>query len=288
MFTPIPFVRSLILVYLGLVISGCNHLFYYPSSELYYSPKQFKVQFEERTYQTTSGSQIKAWFFPSQKKERCKNKLLIHFHGNAQNISTHFMQMTWLAPEGIDYLIFDYPGYGQSTGVASRKSIYIESLDLINQLLSNSEKNEFRDRQIILYGQSLGGAVLLGILPDLQNHQRIQNIVIEASFISYRHIAVSKLSESWLTWAFQWLPYLLVTDTHSGKGRIKKMANIPPVLVLHGTNDPIVPFEESKQIMNELPGPKEFWPVEGARHLEVLAPQFGTREKLLSKFCNKP
>ena len=140
---------------------------------------------------------------------------------------------------------------------------------------------------IHLVGQSLGGALLQKALTNLKAQgavsQKIKSVVIEGSFSSYSKIATDVLSRFWLTWPFQWLGYLLISDQQSPLDSIRELAPTP-ILVIHGDSDSVVPIRFGESIFNHAVEPKVFWRVEGGRHIDTfISPIHGQhyRQKLV-------
>src|SRR3989339_1821183 len=100
--------------YLKLVISfvlcaGCSHFFYYPSKKTYFPPEKIGLVYEDIEFNSLDGTKLTGWFFPSSSK-KVKGTVL-QFHGNAQNISTHYLSQIWLIQKGYNLMTFDYRGF---------------------------------------------------------------------------------------------------------------------------------------------------------------------------------
>lgn len=272
------------LLLMSFFLGGCNQLFYYPDRLRYSDPQRAGVELREKNFAVDGGQTLHAWYFPARKPGPCDGQVLVHFHGNAQNLSSHFAQLFWVTDHGMNYLIFDYPGYGQSTGEADRDGIHRAAVGFLRTLAQTPDP-DLSGKTLTLYGQSLGGAVLLASLAQASPQKKVKQVIIESSFASYRRIARRKLSETWLTWPFQWLAYLLISDRHSVLQELEAKPELPPVLVVHGEADRIVPFIEGEELYSRLEGPKDFWRIPGVGHLQVLDPRTGVRERLLQKLC---
>jgi pimeloyl-ACP methyl ester carboxylesterase len=278
-----------IAVALGLLFgtSACSNIFYYPSKEIFVPPPEHAVPHEQRDFNVTlakgeKSTKIVTWFFKAKPHKDCAKTLIIYLHGNAENISTHMYQMVWVKDLGIDLLAIDYPGYGLSEGKPTRENVQRSVVQVIDEVLASPE---FKDYHVVLYGQSLGGIILLGAIPELKTLNKVNHIVIEASFASYQRLGRRKLASVWLFWPFQWLPYLIVSDKYSVGDDYHKL-KLPPITVIHGEEDRVVPFIEGKELFEKLPDPKEFWNVPLADHLQALHPATGIRERLKPKFCS--
>ena len=61
----------------------------------------------------------------------------------------------------------------------------------------------------------------------------------------------------------------------------KKISRVhAPLLIIHGDADEIVPFSQGQAVFEEANPPKQFWPVPGAHHNDLLytaGPEYGKR-----------
>ena len=201
-----------------LLSSGCTHLFYYPSKQNYFDPKKFKLTPKDIWFQTEDGEKIHAWLFEAARKPALGT--ILFFHGNAENLTAHFVHLAWLPAEGYNFMIFDYPGYGQSSGEASQKGTVQAGLAAMDWL------HQYDEQPLIIFGQSLGGAIAQRVVLDKKDQIPIKGVVLDSTFNSYREIARKKLSLSWITWILQPLTYVLVSDKWQGQG-IDKISPIP-------------------------------------------------------------
>ena len=201
---------------------------------------------------------------------------VLFFHGNAENISTHFLMFYWLPEAGYNYMIFDYPGYGESTGEPSPKNTIEAGIAAAEWLYKNKDQ-----RPLIVYGHSLGGIIAMGSAKQIRTQIPIRNLVIEASFSSYKKVARRALSKSWITWILQPITYVVLSDKYSPEP-LSDFAPIP-MLFIHGDADQAVPVESSKDMFNEAKDPKELWIIPGGHHGDIYNLNRGeNRQKLLN------
>lgn len=241
----------------GLTVTACNSLFYQPDSLQYSLPEQLSKRYDElRIPVGTRGETLHAWHLYTEQKN--KKGVILHFHGNAQNMSAHVHFVWWLLHEGYDIFTFDYRGYGQSGGVAQRDNSIEDGLAVLKTIESRTQ-----GVPLFIIAQSLGGAIAVAALQEKPDTP-VKALVLESSFHSYRSLAQRKLSNFFLTWPLQWPLSFLVTDTHSPSGRTTQL-NIPTLLI-HGTKDPVVPYEEGVALAHTIRGANLS---ETAFHLEV-------------------
>lgn len=245
--------KSLILSFASLLCAGCTSLFYYPTNEVYFDKSSFTVPLDDAFFTDTAGNKIHYWYFHSQKPQ---GKILF-FHGNAQNLSAHFALLAWVVEYNYDLMIFDYPGYGKSSGVPTPESTTRSGAEAIDKIVSIKP-----ELPLFLYGQSLGGQILQKSA-NLRPEAPYKALIIEGSFLSYRSVARSALSKHWLTWLFQPLGWLVMTDQWAGD---PGLISPKPVYIFHGKKDPVVSFDQGQQIYEQAKEPKQFLPIEEGGH----------------------
>lgn len=243
--------------FFSFLLSGCMTLFYYPSRQNFFEPLRVGLLQEEVDFQSSSGDAIHAWWFNSTVKPA--KGTIVFFHGNAENISSHFASLAWLPKEGYSYLIFDYPGFGRSSGKPTPKNTMEAGKAAIEWVHNHKDQGP-----LIIIGQSLGGNIALKSLLDLNGKFPLKAIVIDCSFPSYQKIAAKKLSGSWVTWLLQPLAYVLVSDAYAPKN-IDRLAPTP-LLVIHGQKDVTVEPEFGDQIYDQAGEPKQIWKIPDGTH----------------------
>lgn len=270
-----------------LSMSSCGHMFYYPDAYMHFDRDKFTTylqgsKWQEDTWQGPYGKII-AWTFKSAKESLATNKIhILFFHGNAENVSSHFYSLLWILEQGYSYTIFDYPGYGGSEGEPSQKS----TTEVGHFVLDKLHKI-FPDTTFLIFGQSLGGNIALYTAAERPPDYRICGTVIESSFLSYKTVARRVLSRHWSTWLFQPLSYVLIRDSYSAQNNIQKLSPIP-LLVLHNPSDPIVGFENGQDIFDAAPQPKEFVVTENSGHAGAFVGEDRTKfQNLFLNFIRK-
>ncbi len=250
--------------------AGCSSVFYQPDQSLYYLPSKFGLAAEEFALKTVDGETIYAWFLPAQKtKTSSKPKgTFVQFHGNAENMSSHYLALAWLVKEGYNLFVFDYHGYGKSTGTPSQETLYQDGL------LAMKKAYELHEAagggRFIIFGQSLGGAVAARAVQDFKPKTGISLLVLESTFASYKNVATEVLSNHWYSWPFQWLGYLLVSDEYASRDALKQCSS--RLLVMHDKRDTAVPFSCGKDVFETAScAPKELWTFDKGRHIGAFA-----------------
>ena len=214
---------------------------------------------------------LNGWMLKSKKIE--PKALLLHLHGNAGNLLYQFSAIDDLVEKGFQICIFDYSGFGFSTGKPTQKQVLKDAKCILNFIIKENENTKL---PIIIYGQSLGGhlAVELGRLHEMQ----ISGIVIEGAFSSHRDIAYYTMKK---TSHLGFLGRLFVSSRYMASTAIKKINK--PLLVIHSSEDETIPLYMGKRIFENANEPKEFYLIDGC-HIcgpSLYADSIATRMKNL-------
>jgi pimeloyl-ACP methyl ester carboxylesterase len=259
------------LLFLSVFLSGCTSMLYQPTNTKYADPKQFDLAYEE----VDLPSKVHGWYFKQSLFPKPK-AVLIFFHGNAENRSSHFLTLAFMPPLGFDYFIFDYRGYADSIGEASPESTVEDGQEVLNYIAKRTPDGV----PIIVFGQSLGGAIALRTLETIKPvPKNLKMVFLDATFMSYRSAAASVLSKHWYTYIFQPLS-IFVSNSDAPNQAMDSLPKLP-LLEMHGTADQVIDDELGKKLFSAYPGSKTWVSVPGATHGESLYINKGEYRKVL-------
>ena len=148
-------------------------------------PSRFSISdYDELKLPTPDGETLSAFFIRPFNKSISRNITILMFHGNAGNIG-HRVPIARVLEEnlGCSVLMLEYRGYGLSTGTPDETGLMVDAqtgLDYIRQ------RKETKNSKIIVYGQSLGGAVAIRLVAKNQNDGDIRGLILENTFLSMR------------------------------------------------------------------------------------------------------
>ena len=100
-----------------------DRLLYFPFSRIETTLESAGLEFENVRFRSSDGESISGWWIPA-KNDRAA---LLYCHGNAGNISHRLGPIGVFNGLGLSVLIFDYRGYGESTGRPSEKGTYLDA-----------------------------------------------------------------------------------------------------------------------------------------------------------------
>lgn len=256
---------ALLAFFLLAIMPGCSSVFYYPDRYLHYRPEKLGYKHEELKFESKDGTKLVAWFFPAEGGKAKAKGTIIQFHGNAENLSSHYVSLAWLTKHGYNLFIFDYRGYGGSEGEPDQQGTYKDGLAALDKAWELKS-----GRRFIVYGQSLGGAIAMRAFADFSHRDQTSLVVMDSTFLSYKTVARRVLGQRWWLWPFSPLALLLVSNEYGAKDAL--VANKTRLLVIHDKRDPSVPFANGEDIYELATSPKDFWVLDDGRHIEVFAP----------------
>lgn len=248
----------------ALLVTGCvQSLFYHPDRVVYDNPGRTDLDYEPVAFRSKDGTRLAGWFIPAPGYAGPRNAkgTVIHFHGNAQNMSAHWRFVEWAPRRGFNLFVFDYRGYGESEGTPDPAGVFEDSMSAVDYVRMRADVDT---EKLLLLGQSLGGANAIAVLGS-GNRKGVKAIVVEATFYSYSSIASDKVPGAGM----------LMDDTYSPERFVAGLSPVP-FMLLHGTADPVIPFAHAAKLYGRAGEPRRLVTIEGAGHIEAFGGRFGT------------
>ncbi|MCF2970727.1 alpha/beta hydrolase [Synechococcus sp. Nb3U1] len=235
--------RSLILI--GLVVYGyLIWLGWFWSERMIFLPRPSSYQDGEQILKLTTrdGVSISAVYLLNP----AATYTLLYSHGNAEDLGDIFPRMLSLQRQGFGVLAYDYRGYGTSEGTPSEAGVYLDIEAAYAYLIRQGIPPE----QILVYGRSVGG----GPSVYLAAQKPVGGVILESTFVTTFRVLTR-------------IP-LLPFDRFDNLSRIPKIEC--PLLILHGTDDGLIPFWHAQTLYRAARDPKRLIPIEGANHNDLL------------------
>jgi abhydrolase domain-containing protein 13 len=202
-------------------------------------PPQFGIDnFEELSLATSDGESLSAFLVKPENSAKARPVTIITFHGNAGNVGHRLPIAKVLANElQCTTLMVDYRGYGLSTGSPNEKGLAIDAqtaLDYVRQ------RADLKSSKIVIYGQSLGGAVSIDLVAKNKGIGDIKGLILENTFLS-----IAKMIPSVVPLAKYLTP--LCHEYWESERTLPQITDIP-VLFISGLQDEIVPPAHMKKL----------------------------------------
>jgi uncharacterized protein len=223
-----------------------RRLIYLPSQEVPPAVSLLPTA-HEVSFGTDDGLTLDAWYVPGAHDR--DGATVIVFNGNAGNRAGRARLADLLSQRGLDVLLVDYRGYGGNPGSPTETGLLADARAAVRYLEGRADVDPAR---IVYFGESLGAGVAVGLAVE----RPPAALVLRSPFTSLPDVAsvhYRYLPTSWLMW-----------DRYPNLERIGDLD--VPVLIIAGTEDGIVPFEQSSRLFEAARGPKELMALEGADH----------------------
>lgn len=244
-------------VYLAIVLLAWlfqHRLLYLPSvagRDWTATPEVLGLDYADVRLTTEDDVELSAWWIPAHPERGT----LLFLHGNAGNISHRLESVEIFHRLGLSVLIVDYRGYGQSASEPSEQGTYLDARAAWHYLV---EQRRAPPERIVVFGRSLGAAVAAHLAGSLETGPAA--LILESAFTSAPEMAQRAypfLPARWLTrFDYTTRDYVRAVDS--------------PVLVLHGRDDEIVPFEQGESVFRAAPEPKRFVTLHGGHNTGFL------------------
>ncbi len=205
----------------------------------------FSQRFEERNFDVEDNIRINALHF---KVENPKG-LVFYSHGNAGDLSSWGLIAKDFLSNQYDLLIYDYRGYGKSSGKISERNLYNDAEFIYKELL-----REYSAENIIVYGRSIGTGVASYVAS--KHHPKL--LILESPYLNLPDLAGR---------IFPILPRRLLRYQFRNDLFIQEATC--PVVIFHGTEDEIIPFESSIKLQELFKDGDRLVTIQGGHHNDL-------------------
>ena len=226
---------ALLALYAGTVLVACASYrkLLYPAPNA--GPLVIPEGAELFALRAADGVPVHALYFPAPEGR----PTVVHFHGNGETIGDGAWLSTPLRARGFGVLLVEYRGYGVSRGeppiVPSEDGLYRDAAAALDAL----ERRGVSFDRTVLWGTSLG----TGVAAEMALRGRGSAVVLAAPYTSIRALA-SRYAP--------FLPIPLIVqerfDTLEKAPKIRVR-----VLVVHGSEDEVIPVAMGKKVASALP-----------------------------------
>lgn len=248
--TIIKFLKGLLIFYVVLTLAA-----YFFQEKLIFQPQvlaedyafEFDRNFEEVNLKTTDAFNINALHF----KVKQPKGVVLYFHGNSGSLKGWGEVTRYFTDLNYDTVVMDYRGFGKSTGEFDEELMYADA-----QLCYDYLKKQYSEDKIIAYGKSLGTTFATKVAAD----NSPQQLILEVPFYNLASAGKHR---------FPFAPVFLLKYKFMTNELIKRVTC--PITFFHGTDDWITPYDDSKELFEEVNiTDKKFISIEGGSHNNLL------------------
>ncbi len=233
----------------SFLFSGClaleNRMVYHPTPSLDLNSPTHPL-IKDVYLRTTNGDKVHARWVAHPKARGA----ILYCHGNAGNLEDRVTQVNklWSSLEE-SVLIFDYPGFGKSSGTPSERGCYAAADAAYQWLL---EEKNIDPNNVLIIGQSLGG----GVATDLASRRTHRALVLIRTFTSLPDVGQHIVP--WLP--VRWMLY----NQFDNMKKIGRCSG--PIFIAQADRDKLIPFSHGKKLFGAAHSPKKFHVLEGLGH----------------------
>jgi fermentation-respiration switch protein FrsA (DUF1100 family) len=220
-------------------------MIFYPVKAMSETPRAWGLEYEDVFIHTEDGIKLHGWYIPMPGAKHT----VLFFHGNAGNISQRGDSIEIFHRLGLNVFIFDYRGYGQSEGRPGEKGLYADARAAWRYLIQDKG---IAPGNVILFGRSLGGAVATHLAAEAGPG----TLILESTFNSVRGMAQE---------VFPIMSYLVPLRYAFDTEVTIKQVRVP-LLVIHSTEDEIIPYKLGRRVYEAANQPKVFMKITGGHN----------------------
>jgi pimeloyl-ACP methyl ester carboxylesterase len=179
-------------------------------------------------------------------------KTVIFCHGNVGNISHREYMYDICQRLKLNLFLFDYRGFGMSSGQPSKQGLRRDSEVAYEYLSSRVDPHD-----IIVWGESLGGYSACWMAA----HYKCRSLILLATFSSLTDV-VDHHIESIICKKAVGVIMSCIGDNLENKKLLKKVSC--PIVIIHSTEDTLIPYECAVKMYNSITtGSKVLIPIKG-------------------------
>lgn len=208
-------------------------------------------------FSSGSGNQLNGWMLKPHHGQPAVT--IVFIHGNGGNLLSQRRAIDPLVAKGFQVFMFDYSGYGFSQGTPTCATTLQDALSAIDYVKS---REDVKHTKVVIYGQSLGGH--LSAVAAEKRQAGIDALVTEGAFSSRKDIAACMARRIFLP---GFIGRAIVNQPYAAKKSVRSFHK--PLLVIHSTEDKVVPFKLAKRIYDNANNPKTFYQVKGPHIMGV-------------------
>lgn len=233
-----------------------EYLLFYPSKYPEGNWQPVDLNYRDIFFESVDGTKLHGWYCETANPVG----FLLLAHGNAGHIAHRAAWIRYLQRElKLSVLAFDYRGYGRSEGKPTVQGV-IEDTEAARAKFR--ELAGIQDKDMVLMGESLGGAMMI----HLASQSAPRALIIQSTFPSLKEVAMVH---------FPRLAWLVPRQKLVSRDSIKKYHG--PLLLSHGEQDRTIPYALGKQLFDAANEPKEFVSIPGADHNDWLTQDYLNR-----------
>lgn len=244
--TLLQWIIGAVVIYMAIVVIVYfiqRYFFFHPEKLPDFFHFKYPEEFEEMIIDAPDGNHIDALLF----RVESSKGVVLYFKGNTKSIKGWSKFRGDFLNAGYDFFIFDYPGFGKSTGSPTEKEIFDDT-----EAVYEKVKELYPEDKIVIFGRSLGSGFAARIAS--LNHPKL--LILDSPFYSMRRLA------KYYSWI---LPLKMILKLHVPLNEYIKSMDCPTV-IFHGNRDRVIPYKFSTQLQLENPDKVKLITIDKGKH----------------------
>ncbi len=216
---------------------------------------------EQVSFETAEGEIIYGYWAYSDTYPQ--GTTILYCHGNNANLDEYWDRVMLMWDRGYTVFVYDYPGYGLSTGTTTEEGLFRSAdeahFHVTSQLAADTGRPaDAAALDVVYYGWSLGSAPAVYLAADVQEPVAL---ITEAAMANGQAFVDDSTGLA--------LPYTFLTNMNlDNLGRIPRVD--APKLLIHGEQDDYIAPYFSQMLYDAADQPKQLWFSETAEHGNVV------------------
>ncbi|WP_313133132.1 alpha/beta hydrolase [Anaerocolumna sp.] len=243
---------NLTIAFSATILLFSDEMFFYPNQDIESYEKNQKYKKYEEIQFNKDNKEFSGWLL---KNEKGRAPLVLYFGGNGECSARRFHSNKdadyWNYFDGYNFMMVDYPGYGNSKGTPSDESMFDMALKTYDYAITREDVDS---DNIVIMGYSIG----TGVATYLASQRNIRGLILMAPYDE----GVS-LYNSILDIFHGPLKYLVRNKFESIK--YAKSVDIQPLLLVSKA-DELIPNESSLHLSDAFPNGSVLYFLKDVKH----------------------
>ncbi len=242
---------AIYLIGFALLFAGQRYFIYRNGGERLVPSERYVSEMVEKTV-PSDGVDVVVWSYDAGPEK----PILIYFHGNAGVLGHRSGRFRWMIDQGWGVVGVGLRGGSGTGGSPSEKGHAADArnvYDALPELLGRAVEPE----SLALFGESLG----TGIAVTLASERDVGGVILETPYAAIEDLAQER---------FGFYPIKALGAVRDPFRSIDRVGQIgAPLLVIHGTEDRVIPFHHAQRLFDAASNPKWHKWFEGGQHHDL-------------------
>ena len=232
------------------------------------SPADFGLPYEDVSFRNVDGLTLRGWYIPPPSEGTGRAPGITYGHGNGTD-RRHWLPLAPAVRDaGFAQVLFDFAGRGESDGEVITLGVH-EARDLRAALDLLAARPEVDPLRLALAGRSMGAVAAIFEAAD---DARVRALVLDSPYASLQTLVDRQIGTFHLP---AWLVRPLLFKVAGWRANYVPASVKPveairavkaPILLLHGDQDTVIPYEQCRELRDAATSKVTFVPLKGLGH----------------------